>query len=391
MLRLRRSPGRSGRSERTGPAAGRAHREAGRGAPDGKGRHAYIEPLSLLGHDAVFAGVPLERGARVGRRARSARGLGLFVGLSLLIALPLFYVLGGRSVGALYRSALQRARRDGLTDLGQPPRVPGRARARAVGAVTRTATARQLALLDIDDFKFENDRHGHPHGDALLCELAAVLRDVRAGDAAYRIGGDEFALVLRRTDAEGARAVARLRAAALRDAGVAASVGFSALRPDHERETLSPRPTPRSRGQAPRRQDDRRTSRDPRPRRGHAARRGPRAAHADRRGRRGDVAFQPIWDLRGGTRVLGIRGAGPPRRGVRALGPRRGVRGSASSVGRGPRGRRGLRAGGWGARATAARSAAFLNVSPQTLDHDGLAGDASCSPCAAAGFEPGRS
>ena len=62
--------------------------------------------------------------------------------------------------------------------------------------------------LDVDDFKFLNDRHGHPHGDAMLRRVAAVLRDGRAGDAAYRIGGDEFALVLPRTDADGARALA---------------------------------------------------------------------------------------------------------------------------------------------------------------------------------------
>ena len=56
-----------------------------------------------------------------------------------------------------------------------------------------------LALLDIDDFKFENDRHGHQHGDRLLCELAALLRESRAGDRAFRLGGDEFALMLAHT------------------------------------------------------------------------------------------------------------------------------------------------------------------------------------------------
>ena len=104
------------------------------------------------------------------------RGLGLFVVLSLLIALPLFYVLGGRSVGALYRSALQRARRDGLTDLDNHRAFQDEL-ARAVGQSARYGTTVTLALLDIDDFKFENDRHGHQHGDRLLCELAALLRD----------------------------------------------------------------------------------------------------------------------------------------------------------------------------------------------------------------------
>ena len=101
------------------------------------------------------------------------RGLGLFVLLSLLIALPLFYVLGGRSVGALYRSALQRARRDGLTDLDNHRAFQDEL-ARAVGQSARYGTTVTLALLDIDDFKFENDRHGHQHGDRLLCELAGA-------------------------------------------------------------------------------------------------------------------------------------------------------------------------------------------------------------------------
>ena len=125
-------------------------------------------------------------------------GLGLFVLLSLLIALPLFYVLGGRSVGALYRSALQRARRDGLTDLDNHRAFQDEL-ARAVGESTRYGTTVTLALLDIDDFKFENDRHGHQHGDRLLCELAALLRESRAGDRAFRLGGDEFALLLAHT------------------------------------------------------------------------------------------------------------------------------------------------------------------------------------------------
>ncbi len=50
-----------------------------------------------------------------------------------------------------------------------------------------------LCLLDIDDLKHINDRHGHPVGDSVLAEVAAGLR----GDGeAFRVGGDEFALLL---------------------------------------------------------------------------------------------------------------------------------------------------------------------------------------------------
>ena len=53
-----------------------------------------------------------------------------------------------------------------------------------------------LALLDIDHFKAVNDALGHPAGDAALVTLAEVcLREVRAGDAVARLGGEEFGIL----------------------------------------------------------------------------------------------------------------------------------------------------------------------------------------------------
>ncbi len=55
-----------------------------------------------------------------------------------------------------------------------------------------------LVLLDLDDFKGINDTHGHVHADQVLRRLGGALRaGARATDRAYRIGGDEFALLLR--------------------------------------------------------------------------------------------------------------------------------------------------------------------------------------------------
>ena len=67
-----------------------------------------------------------------------------------------------------------------------------------------------LVMLDLHRFKEVNDKHGHPRGDEVLRAAAATLKKaLRTSDYAFRIGGDEFALLLPQTDAEQALALAR--------------------------------------------------------------------------------------------------------------------------------------------------------------------------------------
>jgi diguanylate cyclase (GGDEF)-like protein len=66
-----------------------------------------------------------------------------------------------------------------------------------------------LLALDIDHFKAINDRHGHATGDAVLQALVKLVRQrKREGDLLFRIGGEEFVLLLPRTRLEDAARVA---------------------------------------------------------------------------------------------------------------------------------------------------------------------------------------
>jgi diguanylate cyclase (GGDEF)-like protein len=97
-----------------------------------------------------------------------------------------------------------------------------------------TGDAVALVALDLDHFKRINDTHGHARGDAVLREVAAAIRgELRSFELAYRIGGEEFLIVLPGVDLEHGAGVAerlRVRIAALRPDGleVSASLGVSA-------------------------------------------------------------------------------------------------------------------------------------------------------------------
>jgi diguanylate cyclase (GGDEF)-like protein len=157
--------------------------------------------------------------------------------LSLLGGGVVFYLVGGRRLMRDHRSVLRRATRDGLTDLPNQRAFQDEF-PQAVASAIRYGDALAIALLDVDDFKLINDRRGHPQGDAILRRVAAILRDSRPGDRAFRIGGDEFAVLLSHTDADGARVLARRISRELTDAGVQVSMGVSALRPGVGAEIL---------------------------------------------------------------------------------------------------------------------------------------------------------
>lgn len=64
-------------------------------------------------------------------------------------------------------------------------------------------------MIDVDNFKFINDKFGHIAGDKVLIFLAKLFKKaLREGDRVYRFGGEEFIVLLNRTDIEGAQLVA---------------------------------------------------------------------------------------------------------------------------------------------------------------------------------------
>jgi diguanylate cyclase (GGDEF)-like protein len=105
----------------------------------------------------------------------------------------------------------------------------------------RSGATSALVVIDVDGLKAVNDSRGHAAGDELLRTCARVLAEnTRATDVVARIGGDEFAALLRYTEGDGAsawceRLAQRLDALDVRTAGghrLTLSVGFAPTTPD---------------------------------------------------------------------------------------------------------------------------------------------------------------
>jgi diguanylate cyclase (GGDEF)-like protein len=173
---------------------------------------------SLVFGVGVFAGQPTMSQAVisgfVGKAIFSSAYAALLVAYARCVEVPGHVPLVDRGVAGVfqmltyrkrYEEARQLVARDALTGLFNrgyfDEYLP-----KQLAHAARSHEPTSLVLIDVDNLKTVNDRHGHQAGDALIRFVAATLRDfVRQSDTACRYGGDEFAVVLTSADGPAAR------------------------------------------------------------------------------------------------------------------------------------------------------------------------------------------
>jgi diguanylate cyclase (GGDEF)-like protein len=125
----------------------------------------------------------------------------------------------------LYREAINAARIDALTQIGNRHALNQALQTEMVIA-ERYQQPFSLLIIDIDHFKAINDDHGHLVGDQVLRAVAKNLQDkLRRSDTVYRYGGEEFVVLLRNTDVNGAAFIAERLRQAVECAAVRGSQG----------------------------------------------------------------------------------------------------------------------------------------------------------------------
>jgi diguanylate cyclase (GGDEF)-like protein len=144
-----------------------------------------------IGPPLAFAGLAL--GILIAGDVGSVTPLAVGLASASLVAVLARTVLTFRAHGALLRASREEAITDGLTGLGNRRALL----ADLDDALTASHDA-VLGLFDLDGFKHYNDSYGHPAGDAVLSRLGRRLAQAAelAGGGAYRMGGDEFCVLL---------------------------------------------------------------------------------------------------------------------------------------------------------------------------------------------------
>lgn len=139
----------------------------------------------------------------------------------------------------LYQDALQLAQKDPLTGICNRAALDEMMQ-RELSHAHRQGSSYALIILDIDHFKAVNDKYGHIVGDCVIKAVANMMAKCkRDGDLLFRYGGEEFVILMRNTEVEGAgllaeRVRSHIEAHPCRcsgaDLNIRVSIGVSVLR-----------------------------------------------------------------------------------------------------------------------------------------------------------------
>ncbi len=185
---------------------------------------ALITGIAVLSATATSADGQLHAGALLQLAAIAAIVPAALAGLARRTLRPVEQMADSSDrLMDLYNRARLDALLDPLTGLGNH-RAFQEELSRQIDTARRHEYPLALVLIDLDDLKSVNDERGHAGGDGLLASMGRlVATTIRTGDRGFRVGGDEFAILMPHADAEAASAlIHRL---------LAQSLGGSATRP----------------------------------------------------------------------------------------------------------------------------------------------------------------
>lgn len=147
----------------------------------------------------------------------------------------------------MHRHAIETAHKDPLTGTGNRVAMDSTLE-RELALVKRHDLPLSIMLIDVDKFKDINDRYGHASGDRVLQSVAhGIVQSARETDAIFRYGGDEFMVLLNKTNYLGSATIAeRIRRYIEQTRtycdgetiATSVSVGIATLRPDDDMPSL---------------------------------------------------------------------------------------------------------------------------------------------------------
>ncbi len=168
--------------------------------PAGSSGPSRTRAARLIAIPAAAAMVAI--GVQAAEQVTTVPTLAAALSLLTLVAVVVRLVLSLRESQGEVRSSVRESRTDALTGLPNR-RALTRDLERAFARPAATGSLHLLALFDLDGFKLYNDTFGHPAGDTLLARLGERLQNfVEPHGRAYRLGGDEFCLLVQCTAAE---------------------------------------------------------------------------------------------------------------------------------------------------------------------------------------------